>query len=291
MGYALRQQGQLLADFVAYAEARGVTAPTVELAVSWARSPEHTAPTWASLRFGVVRGFLSYLQAFDPHIVVPPASLVPDGKHRAIPYIYSDDDVLALLNACTGLAPGLRTATYQTLIGLLATTGVRRSEAIGIDRADLDLASGLVLIRHAKNGALRRLPLHPSTVDALRDYALLRDRSIARPSSQAFFLSTRGTRVLADNLTQVFARLVRSAGLDWTGHPRQPRLHDLRHTFAVRTLQDWHRQGLDTKALLPRLTAYLGHENPEATYWYLTGTAELLAAAAARLQTTGEDQP
>jgi integrase len=259
--------------------------------VAWARVPESTAPTWASLRFGVVRGFLSYLQAFDPQIVVPPAGLVPDGKHRAIPYIYSDADVLALINACTGLQPELRTATYQTLIGLLAVTGIRRSEAIGIDRADLDLAHGLVLIRHAKNGGLRRLPLHPSTVAALQDYALLRDRIIAQPRSQAFFLSTRGTRVLADNLTQVFARLVRSTGLDWTGHPRRPRLHDLRHTFAVRTLQDWHQQGLDTAALLPRLTAYLGHENPEATYWYLTGTAELLAAAAARLETTEEDLP
>jgi integrase len=175
-----------------------------------------------------------------------------------------------------------RAATYQVLIGLLAATGMRVGEAIGLDRGDLDAGQGLLTIRDGKFGKSRQLPLHASALGALTGYARLRD---SRPgkAGPAFFTSVTGTRLIYQNVHRTFHELVKAAGLRPRSAACRPRIHDLRHAFAVTTLTRWYADGGDVAARLPLLSTWLGHAGPAATYWYLTGTPELLALAAARL--------
>ncbi len=178
----------------------------------------------------------------------------------------------------------LRVLTLRTLIGLLAATGLRVGEAISLDRGDLDLEAGLLTVRAGKFGKAREVPLHPSSVAALADYLARRDRLRPHPPSPALFISLAGTRLLYSGVHLAFLRLVRHAGLGRRCASCRPRPHDLRHTFAVRTLLEWYRAGADVPALLPRLSTYLGHVSPSATYWYLQAAPELLALAGARLE-------
>jgi integrase len=179
----------------------------------------------------------------------------------------------------------------RTVIGLLAVTGLRTSEACRLDRPDVDLADGVLTVRDTKFGKSRQVPLHASTVAALRAYAADRDRQHPAPRTPAFLLSTRGTRLDASNLPHTFTHLVRTAGLRTPAGARRPRLHDLRHTFATATLMHWYRDGVDVQARLPLLSTYLGHADPKSTYWYLSGAPELLALAAARVEHTFGGQP
>jgi integrase/recombinase XerD len=284
LGYKLAQQGQLLVDFVVYLQAVGANRITLEHAVAWAQRPTGADPVWWSARLGVVRGFARYLQALDPNTEVPPGGLLPDRNHRATPYIYSKSEIVRLVEAAGRLRSPLRAATYATLIGLLAVTGMRVGEAIGLDRGDLDWEQGLLIIRHGKFDKARQLPLHPTTIQSLLRYARRRDESCVTPKAPSFFVSSAGTRLILDNAGTVFARLVRDACLDWSGRRRPPRLHDLRHTFAVRTLLGWYRAGVDVEPRLPLLSTYLGHTGPGSTYWYLSAAPELLALAAERLE-------
>ena len=175
----------------------------------------------------------------------------------------------------------LRAATYDTLIGLLTVSGLRIGEAIKLDRSDLDWAQGVLLIRESKFGKSRLVPLHPSSMQALSDYAVLRDDFQPRPKELSFFVSLKRKRLLYAVVQQTFRRLVDTAGIG-ANAPSAPRLHDLRHTFAVRTLLDWYRAGEDVQAKMPSLSTYLGHREPACTYWYLSAAPELLALAAAR---------
>jgi integrase/recombinase XerD len=160
---------------------------------------------------------------------------------------------------------------------------MRVGEAIALDRDDLDPATGVLTVRHGKFGKSRELPLHPSTVSALADYARLRDRLCPTPRTPAWFVSTAGTRLIYNNVHYELHRLIHAAGLRPRSPRCRPRPHDLRHSFAVATLLDWYRDGTDVDAALPRLSTYLGHVEPASTYWYLTATPELLALVAARL--------
>jgi integrase/recombinase XerD len=291
LGYKLAQQGQMLAQFVAYLEAVDAEYITVGDALAWAQQPVDADPVWWSAKLCVVRGFARFLQAVDPRTEVPPIGLVPEGNHRAVPYIYSQGDIDRVLSAAGQLGPPHRADTYQTMIALLAVTGMRVGEAVGLDRADLDWDQGLLTIRHAKFGKARQLPLHPSTVEALAGYARRRDERQPEPKSPSFFVSTVGTRVIRDNVTTVFGRLVRAANLDWSGRRRPPRAHDLRHSFAVRTMISWYRDGLDVQQRLPLLSTFMGHVGPASTYWYLSAVPELLALAADRMEASWEPQP
>jgi integrase/recombinase XerD len=283
-GYKLVQQGRMLSQFVDYLEATGAEHLTLAQAVAWARQPLDADPVWWSAKLGVVRGFARYLQAIDPATEVPPVGLLPDRNHRAVPYIYSDDDVARLLEAAGRLCPPFRADTYQTVISLLKVTGMRVGEVVRLDRSDLDWEQGLLTIRHSKYGKSRQLPLHPSTVEALRGYARRRDERRPKPKTPSFFISTVGTRLIRDNVSTVFPRLVRDAGLNWSGRRRPPRLHDLRHAFACASLISWYRDGLDVQQRLPLLSTFLGHIGPASTYWYLTAVPELLELAAERLE-------
>jgi len=210
--------------------------------------------------------------------------LVRFRQRRRTPFIYSAADIAALMSAARATIPTpLRAATVETLIGLLSTTGMRVGEATGFERADLDTTEGVITVRHAKFGKSRLVPLQGSTVDALRAYTQMRDRLLPRPRSTTFFVSTAGTRLFDADFGKAFRNLLQVSGVG-AGAPRRPRVHDIRHSFAVHTLVRWYRAGEDAGALLPRLATYLGHRSVCSTFWYLSAAPELLALAAGRLE-------
>ncbi|HVA08151.1 MAG TPA: tyrosine-type recombinase/integrase [Acidimicrobiales bacterium] len=213
MGYKLGEQGRLLRQFVTHLEAVGAEHLTIALAVSWAKQPPDGAMTWWAFKLGVCRQFARYLSTLDPATEVPPTGLFPEPSHRTVPYIYSDDDVARVLEAAGRLSPEHRADTYRTLISLVAVTGMRNGEAVRLDDDDVDLSDGILTIRNSKFGKSRQVPIHPSTVAALTSYAQRRDRRRPRPKSRSFFMSTTGTRLLRDNVSTVFPRIVSEAGL------------------------------------------------------------------------------
>jgi integrase/recombinase XerD len=284
MGYKLEKEARLLPRFADFLEERGAATVTTELAVAWARLPADQHPGLWAARLSIVRLFAAYLQSIDPATEVPPADLLPLKQRRATPYLYRDEEIAALLAAADGLRSPLRALTYRTLIALLAVTGLRTGEALGLDRGDLDLAPGLLVVRNGKFGKSREVPLHPTTARALRGYLRARDRLCRPPATPALFITTRATRLHTHTAQCAFRELAESAGLERRPGPRRPRLHDLRHTFAVRTLLGAYRSSADVKARLALLSTYLGHGDPRDTYWYLSAAPELLAVAAERLE-------
>ncbi|SRR5258708_5293374 len=284
LGFRLRRDGTLLPQFVAYLESHGARAVTHELALSWSMRPADGHPAWWSTRLMVVRGFARYLHAFDPRTAIPPAELLPGRYRRSTPYLYSNIDIARIFEAARRVCTPLRAATLATLVGLLAVAGLRLGEAIRLDREDVDWKHGVLIIRKTKFGKSRQVPLHESTVAALTTYARLRDRLFPRPITPAFFVSKKGTRLWHENLHRSFQCVLRSAGIRSRATRRPPRFHDLRHTFAVRTLVRWYASGKNVDARLPLLSTYLGHNDPAATYWYLSASPELLALTARRLE-------
>lgn len=281
LGFKLGWQGADLAGLVAYLDAAGACTITADLAIAWAQLPQGVQRLRWAHRLGAARGFARYLAAIDPATEVPPPDVFGARQTRPAPYLWAADDVGRLLRAARTLRPPLRAATHEALFGLLAVSGMRLGEAIGLTRGDVDLAAGVLTIRAAKFDCARLVPLHPSAVDALRVYAACRDRLCPAPRAGTFFLSSVGTTLLANGVQLTFAQLTRALGLR-TATVR-PRLHDLRHSFAVQTLIDWHRGDADVEADLAVLSTYLGHVNPAGTYWYLSAAPELTELAAARL--------
>ena len=291
LGFKLDRDGRLLAQFVAYCDAAGAEAVSIELAVAWATLPGGADPAWAAQRLTVVRGFAKYLALMDERTEIPPVEMLPDRSHRATPYLYSEHEVLGLMAAARKLPAAMRQETTATIVGLLYTTGMRIGEALRLDRGDVDLDDGVLVVRDSKFGKSREVPLHKSAVAALRSYAERRDELCPRASTNAFFLSATGTRVLYCNFHMAFLGLVREAELRQRSPRCRPRPHDLRHSFAVSTLIDWYREGVEVEPLLARLSTYLGHVHPGNTYWYLSAAPELLALAAARLEDSTEVTP
>ncbi len=285
LGHKLAQHDRLLHDFVEFLNARGAVTITTVLAVEWASGPAGTQPRWWAIRLNAVRMFAKHRQATDPATEVPPADQFPGSSRRVEPFIYTDTQIRALLAAAGRIPTPLKAATYETLIGLLAVTGMRVGEAIGLDRTDLDPDSRVLTIRDAKFGKTRHVPLHPSTIDALVDYGHLRDATLGDARGEALFVSTVGTRIVYNNLHNMFRRLTRTAGITARSERCYPRIHCLRHTFAVKTLTGWYRDGLNIDARVHLLSTYLGHADPASTYWYLEATPELLGFAADRLDT------
>lgn len=282
MGYKLDVHRLVLRRFVAHLEAIGAEHLTIDEALRWTTQPP-AAPVWAASKLGVIRVFARYLVAFDPATEVPPADLLPEPSHRIVLYIYSDEDLDKVLVAADHLSPEHRADTYRHVISLLAVTGMRVGEAVRLDCDDVDWERGLLTIVRSKFGKSRQVPLHPTTVEALAAYGRRRNARRPKPKSPSFFTSSTGTRLLRDNVTTVFPRLVREAGLAAGDGHRPPRLHDLRHSFAVKCMISWYRDAVDVEARLPLLSTYLGHVAPSTTYWYLTGVPELLELVAERL--------
>jgi integrase len=291
LGFKLNDYPWLLSGLVGYLEAAGAATVTAELAVAWARLPgDQARPSYLSKRLCVARGFARHLQAFDPAAEVPPAGLLPRGKSRATPYLYSGEDIAALMSAARSLKPRLRAATYETFVGLLTVTGARVGELIRLDREDVDWDEGVLTVRYSKFGRSRELPLHPSAVGALRAYAQVRDQLCPQPEAPSFFVSATGKRLVYVTIQQTFSQLARAAGLTARPDRCRPRIHDTRHSFACATLLGWYRAGVDVQAHLPLLSAYMGHANPSNTYWYLSAVPELLALAAQRREQAARRQ-
>jgi integrase len=289
LGFTLERDAKLLGQFIGWLEDRGAVTVTTADALAWVMLPAGASPGWLKFRMQAVRGFAAYLAALDPSAEIPPPGLLPGGPRRAVPYLYSPADLAALSAQADRLKTPLRAATVKTLIGLMAVTGMRGGEVVALDDEDFDPGRGLLLVRHAKLGRHRLLPLHPTTVAALLAYRQLRDQRFPRPRSEALLVSGAGTRLLYYNVGQTFARLARQAGLAGRSGNCRPRPHDLRHSFAVATLLDWCRDDGDIASRMPLLSAYLGHASPVHTYWYLHASPELLAEAARRLSAlTGE---
>jgi site-specific recombinase XerD len=286
LGFKLRLSGRLLQGFVAFADSQGAEFITCERAVRWATEPADVQPAQWANRLGMVRRFAQYHLATEPRTEVPPADLLPYRYHRQAPYIYSNAEVRSLLRAATALpsARRLRAATYTTLLGLYASTGLRTNEALHLDRKDVDLARGVLAVSDSKFGKSRHVPIHGSTQQVLARYATERDRLCPQASTPGFFVSERGTRISEWSLRYTFVKLSRQIGLRAATDSRGPRIHDFRHRFAVNTLRDWYRSGLDVERLLPRLSSYLGHVHVTDTYWYLTATPELMQLARQRLK-------
>lgn len=282
LGYKLARPEKLLAQFAGYLEQAGAVTVTAEHALAWAVLPGGN-PDWHAYRLAVVRGFAAWLRTIDPAAEIPPAGLIPSRKRRATPYLYSDAEIAALMTAAHSLRFPLRTATYQALTGLLAVTGMRVGEAINLDRDDTDLDAGVLTVRNGKHGKSRLVPVCDTTAGALRDYLRLRDRLRPDPRTPAVFISPAGTRLLYCNVHATWKKLAASAGLAPRSGSCRPRIHDLRHSFAVRTMLDAYDAGLDGQAVLAVLSTYLGHVDPKATYWYLSASPELMAAAGQRL--------
>lgn len=283
LGYKLARSEKLLRQFLVYLDAVRAETITAEHALAWACQPPNSKSSWHSQRLTVVRGFAHYLQSVDIPVEVPPAGALPWRPCRATPYLYTEHEIGALFEAATTLKSSIRVATYQTLIGLLAVTGMRVGEAIQLDRSDFDAQDGVLIIRHAKFNKTRELPLHATTVTALQRYLRCRERQRLPERSPALFISSAGTRLLYCNVQWTFQRLVRRAGLVARTRVCRPRIHDLRHSFAVRTLIEAYQAGGDTQQRLTVLSTYLGHVDPARTYWYLSASPELLGQAAERL--------
>ncbi|MGH3521899.1 MAG: tyrosine-type recombinase/integrase [Mycobacterium sp.] len=285
LGYKLVGEGGLLTSFVTYAESSGASRVTTDLAVAWTATATAGSRAYLARRMRVVRCFARYLQTLDPATVIPPSDLFPNGKYRPTPYIYSDADVAALMAAARTLIPALRAATFETLLGLLYSTGLRISEAMALDRDDVDGDNQTLTVRDSKFGKSREVLLHHSTVEALQDYSRTRDKLSPCRSAPSLFVSTRGTRLLHTTIYPTFRALLSQAGLaPQPSSAPQPHVHGLRHSFAVNTVVGWYRDGGDVAVRMPLLSTYLGHVDPAATYWYLTAVPELLALAAERLE-------
>jgi len=285
LGYRLRSFDRPLHDFVSFLEQKDVSHITTALTLQWAKQPEDAQPSYWAWRLSMVRGFAEYYRASDPQTEVPPQGLLPYCYRRKNPYIYSDSEIKQLLKGAQKLksATGLRPVTVAALFGLLAVTGMRVSEAISLDRDDVNLVEGELTIRKTKSRKSRLIPIHRSTQQILHQYAHKRDRLCPRPQSSHFFISDSGTDVSQWAIRAAFIRVSRQIGLRGPTDSHGPRLHDLRHRFAVRTLLNWYQTGIDVEANLPTLAAYLGHTHVADTYWYLTGTPQLLKVVAQRL--------
>jgi len=289
LGFKLTTQGQRLMSFVAFCEEHGADQVTADLAIEWATGTARASSDeiYQARRLDTVRIFARHLQALDPATEVPPEDVLSRRQGRVPPYLYSPQEVAELMSAAGGLAPPLRAATWQTLIGLLAVTGMRQGEACRLGRDDADLETGTLVIRDSKFGKSRQVFLHPTAITALRAYQQARDRAFPEPKAGTFLVNSHGGPLDGGNIQRTFAALVAAAGIQAPPRRRAPRLHDLRHSFTVATMLDFYRDGQNVQARLPLLSTWLGHVDPKSTYWYLQAVPELLALAAGRLEQAG----
>jgi integrase len=293
LGFELSHMGQALGRFARYVKAHGHRGPlTVELMASWARQVKRgQADRVAAARaLRMLRPFMRWLQQFDASTEVPDEATFGSLPGRVAPHIFSDEEIAALLEAAAEIGPprSLRGAVMQTLFGLIACTGLRISEALALTDADVDLKTGVLMIRRSKFGKSRLVPLHPSAVAALASYQAKRARYVPAHSEQPFFIGTRG-RLLGSAIGdrqahRIFEQLRRQLGWPPRGGHAAPRIHDLRHSFAVRRLMRWHERGADMHQHMLALSTYLGHAKISNTYWYLTGVPELMRLVGKRFE-------
>jgi integrase len=289
LGYNLSTDERILRKFISFVESENAEHISAALFLRWQEAfGKAQKQTWAH-RLGTVRVFSQWLQSIDSKHEVPPQSLIPSRVRRPHPYIYSEDDIRRIVEAAADLPSinGIRPLTCSTLFGLIAVTGLRVSEALSLDTADVDMDNGVITLQHGKLGKARLLPVLDCTRTRLAVYAKERDRLLGTPSN-AFFVSDRGERLTDCGARYSFAMVCQAIGLrpsqKFNRHGRGPRIHDLRHTFAVRTLLNWYRNSKAPAREMIKLSTYLGHCDPAHTYWYIEGVPELLELASKRVE-------
>ena len=287
LGYALKIEGEQLLRFARYADRIDYQGPiTTDLAVRWAMaSKKGERINWAR-RLDIIRRFAKYRILLEPQTEIPPEGLFGSSYRRIHPHIYSEEQSRALLVAARNLGPpnGLRPHTYVTLFGLLFSTGLRISEALRLTQTDVDLIRGILTIRESKFKKSRLVPLHPSTIIALHRYSKRRIHYHPQQSSNAFFLTEKGTSLKYHKCLLTFIDLRKQLGWVEEEGKRPPRIHDFRHTFAVRRLLCWYQEEADLDRMIPALATYLGHVKVSDTYWYFTAVPELLEVVSHRFE-------
>jgi integrase/recombinase XerD len=298
MGFKLERTETRLRQFLLFIESQRRVRITTVLALEFATQTPNLAPKTRALRLAAVRGFARYHLTENPATQIPPLGLLPGGSQRAKPYLYSETEIRRLMQAareypCWNRFPGRQWNRFQAhtlscIFGLLAVTGMRVGEVLNLQPEDIDWTEGVMTVRRAKFGRSRLVPLHATTLKALKDFVRHRDRFFAQlpspPKLSRFFATSRGTQIKVTHVNRVFLIISRRIGLRAPDARRGPRLHDLRHRFAVQTLWRWYRRGEEPDRLLPVLSTYLGHVHVSGTYWYLSSTPELLRAAGQRLE-------
>jgi len=292
LGFKLKRPARFLREFIDWLEQRQETRITAHHALEWATEPQHLHPSEWAARLSGVRAFAQYWSTIDATTEIPPRGFLPFRPPRAKPYLYSETEIWQLMEAARGMpsAFSLRPLTYYCLIGLLATTGLRISEALNLKPQDIDWNHRLLTIEGSKFGKSRLIALHASTTEALAKYASDRDRHFRPDLVSHFFSSRRGNRLDEAEVRRTFYQLSRQIGIRKPSASRGPRLHDFRHRFAVETLLRWYRAGEDVDRHVWILSTYLGHGHVTDTYWYLSNTPELMAAVANRLEQRSEAQ-
>jgi integrase len=293
LGFKMVDAAHELHHFVRFAQQRKSFFITVKLALEWATRSSGCHPAQQSARLRVVRRFAEYLSAIDPRTEVPPKGLLPYRNLRKPPYFYSDPEVGKLVQAAQKIPSpkGLRSATYSTLFGLLAVTGMRLGETIGLDLEDVDLEQGILNVRLTKSNKMRRVPVHATTLAKLRQYRQLRDQTFPNSKCPSFLLSEQDTRLTGWAARRWFIILSLQIGLRSPSDHCGPRIHDLRHRFVIKTLCEWYRAGQNVESHLPELSTYIGHGHVRDTYWYISATPELLLLATKRLEQKQAKEP
>jgi integrase len=283
MGHKIPRHEQMIGAFLAEHDLSGNMPITAAEAIAWANRPSGTSATWRASRLTAVRQFAIYVHGHDPALadLIGPG-LIPTQVSRGVPYIYTPSQIIEMMDTALRLVPGLRGRTLRCVIGLMAATGMRISECLVMNTTDTDLVGGVLTVT-GKRGNIRLVPLHPTTIEALRDYRRSSPGLVAATDTDAFFRSSRGTRPHASDIQQAFRQVTTDLGYLPRPGGALPRLHDLRHTFATTTLVNAHRDDLDVDRQVGLLSTYLGHVSPASTYWYLSAIPELLEVTATRI--------
>jgi integrase len=284
LGFKLHSDGTTLLAFVDFMEQEQADTIRTDLALTWAKLPMTVQPARWAQRLSYVRGFARYCRAFDEHTEIPPSQLLPFPRRSPRPYFFTDENIETLLQGALQLPAKdeLINHTYHCLFGLLSVAGLRIGEALALTVDDVDLGQGILTLHSTKFGKSRLVPLHITSVAVLADYRRRRDRFLAGRAVRHWFINTQGTRLRYDSVNKVFHRL--TAALPEQSGRRCPRLHDLRHHFAITTVVRWYRDGQDVERRLPVLSAFLGHAEVRDTFWYLSARPKLLEAAKERLE-------
>lgn len=276
MGFRLKNTELILNQFIAFMREKKKSHITSELALAFATKNKRASLAWQAKKLGVIRLFAQHYRIFDPKTEIPSKGLLLCTYHRKQPYIYSDKEIKMLLTSCKHLITegSINTWTYYTFFGLIAVTGMRTGEAISLSRVSVDINNKVITILESKNQKSRRIPIHSSVAKALKQYSKVRDQLLKNPP-QYFFVDDHGQQLKPNKVRLIFRKLCSLVGI--SNKDRAPRILDLRHTFAVKTLERCYSEGIDPEMEILTLANYLGHRNPKHTYWYLTATNTLMS--------------
>lgn len=278
LGFSLRNVEVVLNSFVSFLKMKNADHITTQLALEFVTANPKASSSWQAKKLGVIRRFALYLHTFDTRTEIPSTELLPFSYHRRPPYIYTDRDIVNLLgifqkNMTRG---SIAVQTYYTLFGLIAVTGMRTGETLTLKGNSVDLKEGIITIYESKCRKSRKLPIHRSTIEALKHYCRCRNKYLGNKTSEYFFVNDHGSKLDAIHVRTSFKKACIKAGI---GKEAKfcPRITDLRHYYSIKTLVNCYKNKINPETVIPILSMYLGHENPKYTYWYLTATEELMA--------------